>query len=277
MVKIGKLNQLRIVKEVDFGMYLDGGEDFGEILLPTRFITPACIVDEVVEVFIYLDSEDRLIATTDFPYAMVDDFALLEVVAVTKVGAFVDWGLMKDVLIPFKEQHRELERGEKVVVKIYLDEMTERIVGSIKLDSFLNNIPPNFKIYEEVDLYVHSKTDLGYKVIVNETFWGVIYFNEVFKPLERAQLLKGYIKKIREDDKLDICLQRPGYGAIDGIAKDVLKILEEKGGEIEVGDKSSPETIEHVFKVSKKTFKKAIGSLYREKIITIEPNRIKLV
>ena len=277
MVKIGKINRLKIVKEVDFGMYLDGGEDFGEILLPTRYITPECEVDEEVDVFIYLDSEDRLIATTDMPYAMVDDFALLEVVAVTKVGAFVDWGLMKDLLIPFKEQHRELERGEKVVVKIYVDEMTERIVGSIKLNSFLNNVPPDFKVFEEVDLYVHSKTDLGYKVIVNDTFWGVIYYNEVFKPLERGQKLKGFIKKVREDDKLDICLQRPGYGAIDGVAKDVLDILKAKGGEIEVGDKSSPETIQHVFNVSKKTFKKAIGALYKEKIITIEPNCIKLV
>lgn len=277
MVKIGKVNQLRIVKEVDFGMYLDGGEDFGEILLPLRYITPACIVDEVVDVFIYLDSEDRLIATTDFPYAMVDDFALLEVVAITNVGAFVDWGLMKDLLIPFKEQHRELEKGEKVVVKIYVDEMTERIVASIKLNSFLNNIPPVFKIYEEVDLYVHSKTDLGYKVIVNDTFWGVIYFNEVFKPLERGQEIKGFIKKIREDDKLDICLQRPGYGAIDSVSKAILAIIEAKGGEIEVGDKSSPETIQHVFGVSKKTFKKAIGTLYRERIIIVEPNNIKLV
>jgi predicted RNA-binding protein (virulence factor B family) len=278
MLKIGKINKLRVVKEVDFGMYLDGGEDFGEILLPARYITPACIVDEEVEVFIYLDSEDRIIATTDFPYAMVDDIALLEVVATTKIGAFVDWGLMKDLLIPFKEQHRELQVGDKVVVKIYVDDLTERIVASSKLNQFLDNTPPNFNFNEEVDLFVHSKTDLGYKVIVNDIFWGLVYENEVFKPLNRGQKLKGYIKRIREDDKIDISLQKQGYNAsIDKNMQIVLDKLNQNKGNLEVGDKSSPDVITHVFGMSKKSFKKAIGSLYKQKIISIESDRIKLV
>jgi hypothetical protein len=278
MLKIGKVNKLKVVKEVDFGMYLDGGEDFGEILLPARYITPACKVDEEVDVFIYLDSEDRIIATTDFPYAMVDDIALLEVVATTKIGAFVDWGLMKDLLIPFKEQHKELQVGDKVVVKIYVDDLTERIVASSKLNQFLDNTPPNFNFNEEVDLFVHSKTDLGYKVIVNDIFWGLVYENEVFKPLNRGQKLKGYIKLIREDDKIDISLQKQGYNAsIDKNMQIVLDKLNQNNGELEVGDKSSPDVINHVFGMSKKSFKKAIGSLYKQKIISIESDGIKLL
>jgi len=278
MLKIGKVNKLRIVKEVDFGMYLDGGENFGEILLPARYITPSCVVDEEVDVFIYLDSEDRLIATTDFPFAMVDDIALLEVVANTKVGAFVDWGLMKDLLIPFKEQHRELLVGDKVVVKIYIDDLTERIVASAKLDQFLDNTPPEFDYNEEVDLFVHSKTDLGYRMVVNGLHWGLVYENEVFKPLSRGQKLKGYVKLIREDDKIDISLQKQGYvAAIDDASQTVLEKLKQNNGELEVGDKSSPEVINHLFEMSKKSFKKAIGNLYKQKIISIESDRIKLL
>ncbi|HIP35595.1 MAG TPA: GntR family transcriptional regulator [Crocinitomix sp.] len=278
MLKIGKVNKLRIVKEVDFGMYLDGGENFGEILLPARYITPSCVVDEEVDVFIYLDSEDRLIATTDFPFAMVDDIALLEVVANTKVGAFVDWGLMKDLLIPFKEQHRELLVGDKVVVKIYIDDLTERIVASAKLDQFLDNTPPEFDYNEEVDLFVHSKTDLGYRMVVNGLHWGLVYENEVFKPLSRGQKLKGYVKLIREDDKIDISLQKQGYvAAIDDASQTVLEKLKQNNGELEVGDKSSPEVINHLFGMSKKSFKKAIGNLYKQKIISIESDRIKLL
>jgi predicted RNA-binding protein (virulence factor B family) len=276
MVKIGKINQLRIVKEVDFGMYLDGGEDFGEILLPIRYVTPACIVDEVVDVFSYLDSEDRLIATTDYPYAMVDDFAFLDVIAATKIGAFLDWGLMKDLLVPFKEQHKVLEVGETCFVKIYLDDVTERIVASTKINQFINNEPPNFKPYEEVDLLVYSKTDLGYKVIINEVFGGLIYHNEVFKPINRGDTMKGYIKMVREDDKIDVCLQRPGYSSIEGVAKDVLQEIEKQGGEMNVSDKSSPEAIQKIFGISTKSFKKSMGDLYKKQIITIGEGKITI-
>ncbi len=277
MVEIGKVNHLQIVKEVEFGMYLDGGEDFGEILLPLRYITPSCQVDEFVDVFIYLDSEDRIIATTDFPLAMVDDFALLEVVDVTKVGAFVDWGLAKDLLIPFREQKHRLEVGDKCMVKIYLDDFTERIVGTTKLDRFLDNIPPSFEPNQEVGLLVHSKTDLGYKVIINNEFWGLLYENEVFQPVKRGDYLPGYIKQVRPDDKIDVTLQRTGYSNnIDQVSQAILDKIKSQSGYMEVTDKSSPETIKHVFGMSKKSFKKAIGALYKARIITIEKEGIRL-
>lgn len=276
MVNIGKINHLKIVKEVDFGMYLDGGEDFGEILLPLRYITPACIVDEYVDVFIYLDSEDRIIATTDFPLAMVDDFALLEVIDVSKVGAFLDWGLAKDLLVPFREQKHDLKVGDKCLVKIYLDDFTERIVATTKIDRFLDNTPPDFQPNQEVGLMIHSKTDLGYKAIINNEFWGLLYENEVFKPIKRGDYLPGFIKQIREDDKIDVSLQKIGYENIDSVSKEILDKLTAQGGYMEVNDKSSPETIKHVFGISKKSFKKAIGALYKAKIITIETNGIRL-
>ena len=276
MVEIGKVNHLKIVKEVDFGMYLDGGEDFGEILLPLRYITPACQIDEFVDVFIYLDSEDRIIATTDFPFAMVGDFALLEVVDVTKVGAFLDWGLAKDLLVPFREQKNELKVGDKCLVRIYLDDFTERIAATTKIDQFLDNIPPEFEVNQEVALMVHSKTDLGYKVIINNEFWGLLYENEVFKPIQRGEFLTGYIKLVRADDKIDVSLQKIGYDNIDSVAKEILEKIKSQSGYMEVTDKSSPETIKHIFGISKKSFKKAIGALYKARIISIEDQGIRL-
>lgn len=277
MLEIGKVNRLKVVKEVDFGMYLDGGEDFGEILLPLRYVTPACEVDQEVDVFIYTDSEDRLIATTDFPFAMVDDIAFLEVVDVAPMGAFVDWGLMKDLLIPFKEQYKPVEIGDWVVVKILFDELTERIIGSTKLNQFLDNIPPSFEVNEEVDLMVHSKSDLGYKVIINNEFWGLVYENEVFKPLRHGQKLKGYIKLIRENDKIDVALQKQGYEAIDDATQSVLDLLKKSNGFLPLSDKSSPEAIKKALKMSKKSFKKAIGSLYKQKIIDLKSDGIQLL
>ena len=277
MVNIGKINHLKIVKEVDFGMYLDGGEDFGEILLPLRYITPACVVGESVDVCIYLDSEDRSIATTDFPLAMVDDIALLTVVDTAPMGAFVDWGLAKDLLVPFAEQKADLVVGNKVIVKVLIDEMTERIIGSSKLDKYLDQIPPTFETDQEVALMVYSKTDLGYKVIINNEFWGLLYENEVFKPIQRGDFIKGYIKQVREDDKIDVYLQKAGYWNFDSVTQSVLEKLKSQAGYMEVTDKSSPDTIKHIFGISKKSFKKAIGSLYKEKIIVIEDKGIRLL
>ena len=276
MVNIGKINNLQIVKEVDFGMYLDGGDDFGEILLPLRYVTPVCIVNDFVDVFIYLDSEDRIIATTDFPYAMVDEFALLNVVDTAPMGAFLDWGLAKDLLVPFAEQKADLRVGEKVIVKLFIDEMTERIAGSSKVDQFLDQIPPSFELDQEVSLMVYSKTDLGYKVIINNEFWGLLYENEVFKPIQRGDFITGYIKQVREDDKVDVYLQKAGYDNIDSVAQTILTKLKSQSGYMEVTDKSSPDTIKHIFGISKKSFKKAVGALYREKIISIEDKGIRI-
>ena len=277
MVNIGKINHLNIVKEVDFGMYLDGGEDFGEILLPLRYITPACIVGESVDVFIYLDSEDRIIATTDFPLAMVGEIALLTVVDTAPMGAFVDWGLAKDLLVPFAEQKADLIKGNKVIVKVLMDDMTERIIGSSKLDKYLDQIPPTFETDQEVALMIYSKTDLGYKVIINNEFWGLLYENEVFKPIQRGDFITGYIKQVREDDKIDVYLQKAGYWNFDSVTQSVLDKLKSQAGYMEVTDKSSPDTIKHIFGISKKSFKKAIGSLYKEKVIVIEDKGIRLL
>jgi len=275
MAEIGVLNNLRVVKEVDFGVYLDGGEH-GEILLPRRYVPENCKVDDNIRVFIYLDSEDRLIATTERPYAMVGDFALLKVVAVESAGAFLDWGLPKDLLVPFSEQSPIMEEGKSYVVRVYVDK-SNRIAGTTRLDKYLDNDTGNFHVSQKVELLICNQTDIGYKAIVNGTHWGVLYYNEVFQSLKSGQKTKGYIKKVRDDNKIDLCLQKLGYDKVDDITETILGVLKEQGGFISVTDKSTPETIHKLFGVSKKTYKKAIGAIYRKRLITIENNGIKLV
>ena len=275
MAEIGVLNNLRVVKEVDFGVYLDGGEH-GEILLPRRYVPENCKVDDNIRVFIYLDSEDRLIATTERPYAMVGDFALLKVVAVESAGAFLDWGLPKDLLVPFSEQSPIMEEGKSYVVRVYVDK-SNRIAGTTRLDRYLDNDPGNFHVSQKVELLICNQTDIGYKAIINGTHWGVLYYNEVFQSLKSGQKTKGYIKKVRDDNKIDLSLQKLGYEKVDDITETILGVLKEQGGFISVSDKSTPETIHKLFGVSKKTYKKAIGAIYRKRLITIENNGIKLV
>ena len=276
MADIGKLNKLRVVKEVDFGIYLDGGIH-GEILMPKRYVPEDCKPEDIIETFIYMDSEDRIIATTEKPYAMIDEFALLTVVSVNSVGAFLDWGLMKDLLVPFSEQTVKMEEGKPYMVYIYLDNESRRIVASAKLDQFLDNKPPIFEVGDAVDLIICSKTEIGYKAIVNNTWWGILYGNEVFQHLSKGQHIKGYIKKVREDDKIDLSLFKPHYAKVDDISAIIMERLEERGGFLEVTDKSSPETIYDVFGVSKKAYKMAIGKLYKEKMIMLEKNGIRII
>ena len=276
MAEIGVLNNLRVIKEVDFGVYLDGGEH-EEILLPRRYVPENCKVDDNIRVFIYLDSEDRFIATTKTPYAIVGDFALLKVIAVESVGAFLDWGLLKDLLVPFGEQPPTMEIGKSYIVKIYVDKKSNRIAATTRLDRYLDNEPGNFHAGQEVELLICNQTDIGYKAIINGTHWGVLYSNEVFQPLKSGQRTKGYIKKVREDNKIDLSLHKPGYERVDDITDTILNVLKEQGGFISVTDKSSPETIHKLFGVSKKTYKKAIGAIYRKKLITIESDGIKLI
>lgn len=275
MTEIGKLNTLSVVKELDFGIYLDG-QQLGEILMPRRYVPAGTKPGDRLEVFIYLDSEDRFIATTEKPFAMVGDFALLDVVGVNSIGAFLDWGLPKDLLVPFREQKQKLEVGKSYVVYVYLDIETNRIVASAKPEKFLDRSPANFEEGEEVDLLILSKTDLGYKAMINKTHTGVLYKNEVFESLEKGQQLKGYIRKIRPDGKVDLILHKPGYEKVDDISKQILDKLKEKSGFIALNDKSSAESIYEMFRVSKKTYKKAIGALYRERVITIEDTGIRL-
>lgn len=276
MADIGKLNKLRVVKEVDFGIYLDGGIH-GEILMPKRYVPEDCKPEDIIDAFVYMDSADRIIATTEKPYAMVDEFTLLTVISVNQVGAFLDWGLMKDLLVPFSEQTVKMEEGKSYMVFIYLDNESRRIVASAKLDQFLDNKPPVFEVGEVVDLIICSKTEIGYKAIVNNTWWGVLYGNEVFQHLNKGQRIKGYIKKVREDDKIDLSLFKPHYAKVDDISTIIMERVTERGGYLEVTDKSSPETIYDVFGVSKKAYKIAIGKLYKEKYIALEKEGIRII
>lgn len=274
---LGQYNRLQIVKELDFGMYLDG-EEWGEILLPRRYVPKEAKIDDFIEVFIYLDSEDRLIATTEKPYATVGDFAYLKVAAVNAIGAFLNWGLLKDLLVPFKEQKQKMEVGRSYVVYIYVDEETERIAASCKLEKFLDNTPHEFKEGEEVDLLIYKPTDIGYKAIINGSHSGIVYKNEVFQSLRTGSKVKGFIKKIRPDGKIDLSLQKAGYKqVVDGVSAKILKKLKQENGFIAVTDKSPAPVIYHKFGVSKKSYKKAVGALYKQRKIKIERNGIRLI
>ncbi|MCW3807701.1 CvfB family protein [Plebeiibacterium marinum] len=276
MAQIGKYNNLKVVKDLEFGLYLDGGE-LGEILLPRRYVPINCTVDDELEVFIYLDSEDRLIATTEMPEAIVGEFAYLKAVEVGKVGAFMDWGLPKDLLVPFREQKVDIEKGRSYVVYVYLDDESRRIAASSKVEKYLDNLPPEYEEGQEVDLLIYNQSELGYKAIINNTHSGMIYANEVFKKLRRGDRVKGYIKKVREDDKIDLMLEKAGYGKVDDIASSVLDKLKKNNGFLPVTDKSPAEEITGQFGISKKNFKKAIGSLYKQRIISIDPDGIRLI
>ncbi|HTB31582.1 MAG TPA: S1-like domain-containing RNA-binding protein [Bacteroidia bacterium] len=275
MAEIGKWNTLEVLKQLDFGVYLDGKEH-GEILMPIRYVPQDCKIGEMVEVFIYLDSEDRLIATTEKPFAQVGNFVLLEVVSVSGVGAFLYWGLMKDLFVPFREQKLKMEVGHSYVVYIYVDDLTGRIMGSAKVESFLDKTPPEFTEGQEVDLIIYTQTDIGYKAIINNTHTGVIFHTDVFRTLHRGEHTKGYIKKIREDKKIDLLLDKPGYEKVDEISKNILDKLKQENGFIALSDKSPADSIYDTFGISKKNFKKAIGALYKARLITLEENGIKL-
>lgn len=276
-IMIGKYNTLKVVKKVDFGVYLNGSDEYGEILLPTRYVPENTQVDDELEVFVYLDSEDRLIATTEKPKAIVGEFALLQVKSVTKIGAFLDWGLMKDLLVPFREQEEKMVEGQYYPVYIYLDEESKRIVATSKLYTALNNLMPGYTTGQEVDLFVYAKADIGYKVVVNNLHSGMLYHSQLFQPVKLGDKMKGFVVKVREDDKIDVSLQKPGFEAIEGQAALVLNILKEKGGFLAISDKSPAELIYKVFRMSKKSFKKAIGTLYKQRIIKIEQEGIKLL
>lgn len=276
MAAIGQWNELEVVKTVDFGIYLDGGPH-GEILMPKRYVPEQYEIGNQLNVFIYLDSEDRLIATSETPKAVVGEFALLKVVSTTSIGAFLDWGLPKDLLVPFREQQQKMEAGHSYLVYIYLDDESQRIVATSKLNKCLNNIPVDYEIGEEVDLIIANQTDLGFNAIIDNSHWGMIYKNEIFQSLKTGQKLKGYIKTIREDEKIDLVLQKEGYEKIDDITQTILNKLAANNGFLPLNDKSDPEVIKQTFQISKKNFKKAIGSLYKQRLISIETDGIKLL
>lgn len=276
MLNIGNYNTLKIIKILSFGAYLDGGEG-KEILLPTRYVPNGAQVGDEVEVFIYHDNEGRLIATTLHPKAVVGEFAFMQVKSVNTTGAFLDWGLMKDLLVPYKEQKLTMREGKWYLVYVRLDHVTGRIMASARIEKFLNNIPPKYKFNQEVDLLVADDMEIGYKVIVNNLHWGMVYHNQVFQRLEKGEHLKGYVKEIREDDKLDISLAPLGYQKVDGVAQTILQALQVQNGFLPVHDKSDPEVIYSLFRCSKKAFKQAIGALYRQHRIALEPDGIRLI
>lgn len=276
MISIGKTYQLDVVKAVDFGFYLDA-ENLGEVLLPLKYAPSDLVEGDSIEVFLYLDTEDRPVATTQKPKAQVGEFAYLKVVANTEVGSFLDLGLEKDVLVPFAEQHRPMEVGHSYLVYLYLGEFDNRIIASSKIDKFLDDDKPHdFKPQQAVDLIIANSTDLGYKAIINHSHWGVLYKNEVHQRLSFGQYKKGYIKHIRPDGKIDLSLQG-GQETRDKYAKIILNYLKKQGGFAPVHDKSDPRLISDLFGMSKGAFKKAIGGLYKQRIISIEKDGIHLL
>jgi len=276
MIEIGKINTLSVVRETDNGIYLNGGE-LGEILMPQKFVTDEVKNTGKVTVFIYNDSEDRLVATTETPLAKVGEFAFLKVVANSKFGSFLDWGLPKDLLVPFREQKAKMVEGNQYLVYIYLDLQTNRIAASAKLDKFLDNTPPEYITGDEVDLLIVDETDLGFKAIVNEEHWGMLYKNQVYQKIFVGQQTKGYVNKVRDDEKIDLLLEKPGYEKVDAIAEKILNELKENRGFVAVSDRSSPQMIEAMFGISKKNFKKAIGGLYKKRLIVFESDGIRLL
>lgn len=282
MADIGRYNTLPIVKHVEFGLYLDGGpygSADGDILLPKRYIpkdTPVEIGNSL-KVFVYLDSEDRLIATTQPPKAQVGEFASLKVKQITPYGLFLDWGLPKDVLLPHSETKRDLKEGDYCVVYLYLDEKTHRITATAYLDRHLDSEPVHYRVGEEVNLLVAARTDIGFKAIINNRHWGLIHNNEIFKFLRSGMAEKGYIKDIRDDGKISLSLQPVGSQGRDALQTLILQKLEEAGGTLPLSDKSPPEIISRLFGVSKGSFKKAIGALFKQGLIVIREDGIERV
>lgn len=275
-ITLGAYNLLKVVKKVDFGMYLDGGVE-GEILLPTRYVPEECKIGDELNVFLYLDQDEKIIATTLEPLAKVGDFACLEVAWVNEYGAFLNWGLMKDLFCPFREQKMRMQKGERYIVYVKLDEESYRIMATAKVDKYLNQDKPAYKHGDEVDLLVQQKTELGFKVIIDNAYGGLIYDNQVFRPLHTGDRLKGYIDRVRPDGKIDVTIQPTGRRQTEEFSDVLLAYLQDNGGHCSLGDKSPAELIADRFKVSKKTFKKAIGDLYRKRLITISDEGIDLV
>jgi len=272
MLLIGKSQNLKIDREVDFGMYLTNGNE--DVLLPNKYIPIGSKLGEEIDVFVYTDSEDRPIATTLKPYGEVDDLVSLQVKSVSNFGAFMDLGLEKDLLVPFKEQHRRLEEGEHVLVKILLDHRSNRMMGTTKISTFLDEENEDLSVGQEVDLLIWERTDLGFKAIINGKSVGLLYANEIFEDIKPGEARKGFVKKLREDNKIDISLQKQGYEAVTDMSQIVLDKIIANEGVLALGDKSSPDEIKSMLGMSKKNFKKIIGGLYKAGVITISDHEV---
>ena len=272
---IGRMNRLRVVKEKDFGVYLDA-DQLGEILLPKRYVPNGLRIGDELEVFVYLDSEDELIATTLVPKVQVGEFAGLRAVSVNQVGAFFDWGLPKDLLVPFGQQKTRVEEGQAHLLFVYLDQTTNRIVATTKVDRLLNRDEPSYRTGEQVDIIIGDRTDIGYKCIVDSRYWGVLFFQDVVGRVYKGDHLKAFIKRVREDGKIDLSLQQTGYKKVTGLLEEIIEHMEQNGGEMPLTDKSAPDTIFKTFKVSKATFKKALGALYKDQKVILSKDKTML-
>ncbi len=275
MALLGKPNELRIGRKTDFGLYLsdDKGE---EILLPNKYVTSDMHIGDNINVFVYKDSEDRIVATTQTPVVQVGEFALLRVNAVNEVGAFLDWGLPKDLLVPFREQKVRMETGRSYIVYVYVDIASDRIVASSRINKFLNNLPIKYNIGDPVDILVAQKVDIGYKVIIDNSYWGVIYSNEIFKEINIGDRMQAFIKNIREDEKIDVTLSDRIDRRIMELADKILLHLMNNNKTMNLTDKSDPEEIKNIFECSKKDFKKALGHLYKKKLVLLFPDHVKM-
>lgn len=276
MALLGKTNSLRVLRLTDIGAFLDG-ENLGDILLPQKYVPVSCVVDKNIDVFLYTDSEDRVIATTLRPDAQVGQFAYLRATSVNHIGAFLEWGLPKDLLVPFREQNKPMQAGRSYVVYIYHDERSNRLAASAKIDKFLSTKRAELVTDEAVDLIVCHKTDLGVMCIVNNSHWGMLFHNEIFQRISYGQSLKGFVKRVRTDGKIDVTLQKSGLERVNSSVETVLAKLNEYNGVLPLSDKSPPEKIYALLGMSKKTFKEAIGKLYKRSIVSLDKDAVRRI
>lgn len=275
MIQVGTYNELEVAKELDFGIYFREGDV--EILMPTKWVPQGTKIGDVLNVFVFRDSDDRLIATTVKPLATADTFAFLEVKQVNEIGAFLDWGMDKDLLVPFREQAQRMEPGKSYVVFVYLDEETDRLVGSTKLSRFIIREDVDVQEGDIVDLLIYSETDLGFNAIVNDLYTGLIYKNEIYEAIRVGDKMQGFVKRVREDEKIDLSLQKSGYELVDDVKWRILKLIKEENGFLALNDNSTPEEIKAKLQISKKAFKKAIGALYRERLVKLTEKGVELI
>jgi uncharacterized protein len=275
LINVGKYNELEVVKELDFGIYLKDGDV--EILMPTKWVPAGTQIGDTLNVFIFRDSDDRLIATTIEPYAIADTFAFLEAKQVNDIGAFLDWGMDKDLLVPYREQQLKMEPGKSYVVFVYVDEETNRLVASAKLSRFIERNHIELQDGDIVNLLIYSETDLGFNAIINNLYSGLIYKNEIYEAIRVGDQMKGFVKHVREDNKIDLSLQKSGFELVDDVKWRILNMMKQNGGLLSLTDNSSPEEIKAKLQISKKAFKKAIGALYRERLVKLTDNGVQLV
>jgi predicted RNA-binding protein (virulence factor B family) len=275
VINIGKYNELEVVKQLDFGIYLRDGDI--EILMPTKWVPENTKIGDTLNVFIFRDSDDRLIATTVEPYAVANSFAFLEAKQVNEIGTFLDWGMDKDLLVPFREQQNKMEAGKSYVVFVCVDEETNRLVASAKLNKYIERENINLQDGDIVDLLIYSETELGFNAIVNNLYSGLIYKNEIYETIRIGDTMKGFVKHIREDNKIDLSLQKSGFELVDDVKWRILNMIKQNDGFLSLTDNSSPEEIKSKLQISKKAFKKAIGTLYRERLVKLTDKGVQLV